>query len=77
MRTADGRYEAPRLAIKVIGLRDDVGHTRSARCWVPSGCEPLPGVTEGQWAADGVRAFEDDLHRFRRQGFQRNDDDAA
>lgn len=55
--------KAPPLVYKVIALQDVHGR-RAARCWVPTGTQPTPGLSEGAWAADSVAAFEADLRDF-------------
>jgi putative DNA primase/helicase len=58
----------PRLSYKVVSLanQDTVSGRKSVRCWIPRGCAPLNGVTEGEWAAGSIDAFELDLGRFLR-----------
>lgn len=66
---ATGRFEEPRLTYKQIGIKDDAQTRRTVRCWVPRGAGPLPGVVEGDWAAESCKAFERDLGRYcRRSG---------
>lgn len=76
-RGADGRLGQPKLHYKPVGLKDTVTQTRkTVRCWLPDGTGPMPGVSEGEWACDAVKTFENDLHRFcRRPGGL--DDDAT
>lgn len=67
-RGADGKLGEPRLHYKPIALKDGATQTRkTVRCWVPQGCAPLNGVSEGDWAWEGVAAFENTLHRFCRR----------
>lgn len=67
-----GRRLDPRLMKKVIQLKDaqDASSRRRAcRCWVPRGCAPPDGATEGQWANDSIEAFEPVVRRFGRLRF--------
>lgn len=75
-RGDDGQLGQPALTFKMVALRDDSNHRRTVRCWIPAGTGPLPGVTEGEWAATGVKAFEDDLRRFMRSRGASQDDEA-
>jgi hypothetical protein len=55
----------PCLTYKVVNLKHDQGGLRKAeRCWIPRGAGPLNGVSEGEWAAASVDAFETDLNAF-------------
>lgn len=63
---ASGRRLAPALNYKVISLAKPGCARKAVRCWVPRGCAPPNGVTEGEWAADSVDTFEADLSRFLR-----------
>ncbi len=54
------------LVYKVVKLAHADGARKVMRCWLPSGTGPLPGVTEGEWAAEGVEAFEASLRGFLR-----------
>ena len=71
-RDASGRFGQPALVYKQFGLTEaerteEKTARHTMRCWMPSGLDgPLPGVSAGMWAADSVRAFEDDLRRFGR-----------
>lgn len=47
----------PLLGYKVVALQEVDGR-RAVRCWIPHGTQPLPGVSEGAWAAESVGAFE-------------------
>lgn len=55
--------DGPRLVYKVVALADEDGR-RAVRCWLPTGTGPLPGVSEGAWAADSVRSYEHALHAY-------------
>lgn len=57
--------DGPRLIYKVVQLQKADGR-RAARCWLPVGTGPLPGVTEGEWAAESVAAFENVLRDYAR-----------
>lgn len=63
-RGPDGQFPPPRLTYKVIGLAETATQRKSTRCFVPRDCRPEPGVTEGAWAWDAVRAFDHDLWVF-------------
>jgi putative DNA primase/helicase len=58
----------PCLTYKVINLsnQETSSGRKAVRCWLPRGAGPLNGVTEGEWAASSVDAFEADLNRFLR-----------
>lgn len=60
----DGVKQEPRLTYKVIQLKDPGGARKAVRCWVPRGCKPDNGVTEGEWAWPSVEAFEPLVRRF-------------
>lgn len=60
-----GAYPAPELVYKQIGLKDVTQARKTVRCWVPRGCNPPENVTEGEWAAESVHSFEQDLRKFR------------
>jgi putative DNA primase/helicase len=64
---ASGRREQPVLVYKVVALKDAVGNRKSVRCWLPTGAGPAEGVTEGEWAAASVDAFDADVDRFCRR----------
>lgn len=66
-RDASGRREPPALVYKVVALKDAVGNRKSVRCWLPTGSGPAEGVTEGEWAAASVDAFDADVDRFCRR----------
>jgi len=74
-RGDDGRLGEPMLVYKQIALKEEsVTRRRTVRCFLPRGTGPLNGVSEGAWAWDSVRAFEDDLHRFCRRSGQAEDE---
>lgn len=55
----------PCLTYKVVNLKAQTSGMRKAeRCWIPRGAGPLNGVSEGEWAAASVDAFEHDLNAF-------------
>lgn len=56
----------PALAYKVIGLKHDTGPRKSVRCWLPRGTGAPDGMTEGEWAAGAIDAFEAQASRFGR-----------
>lgn len=59
MDPATGKRKAPALAYKQINLDPGPSEQRkTVRCWVPAGCQPPNGVSEGQWAHESVQAFE-------------------
>lgn len=60
----EGKKLEPRLAYKVIQLKDPGGARKAVRCWIPRGCQPEPGVSEGEWAWPSVEAFEPLVRRF-------------
>jgi hypothetical protein len=72
-RDAAGRRAEPRLVYKVVSLKSDTGPRKSMRCWIPSGCGPLSGITEGEWAASGVESFESTVSRFLRVRSEEDD----
>lgn len=63
-RGPDGAFPPPRLAYKPIALAETATRRRTVRCFIPQGCGPEPGVTEGAWAWDSVQAFEHELWKF-------------
>lgn len=71
---ADGERLPPRLAYKVIKLKHESGARKSVRCWLPAGTGPLNGVTEGEWAAACVEAFEASTYRFGRAALAEDDE---
>lgn len=74
-RGPDGAFPPMRLVYKVIALADALSPRKSTRCFIPSGCAPPVGVSEGAWAADAVKTFDHELWRF--TGRRRATDDAA
>ncbi len=55
------------LTYKVVTLKyaAETGKGRkSVRCWVPEGCKPPDGVSEGEWAAESIQSFAKDLADF-------------
>lgn len=81
-----GQHAAPALVYKVIALKDKDSPAqvrKTVRCWLPHDTGPgevgdgLPYQSEGAWAWDSVRSFEDELHRFcRTSGGQQPEDEA-
>ena len=65
----DGQRLPPRVVQKPITLKDPVGHRKTVRCWIPRGCGPLNGVSEGEWAWPAVEAFAPHVRRFGRERF--------
>lgn len=62
-----GKRLEPCLTYKVVNLKGLERDIRKAeRCWIPRGTGPLNGISEGEWAAAGVDAFETDLNAFLR-----------
>jgi hypothetical protein len=57
--------DGPRLVYKVVQLHDTNGR-RAVRCWLPAHAGPPAGISEGMWAADSVRAFENVLRDYLR-----------
>lgn len=75
-RGADGAMEAPRLTYKNIALKDGLtGGRKTVRCWVPKDCKPLNGISEGEWAWEAVRSFENELKAFCRRPGEPDGDD--
>ncbi len=56
----------PPLKYKVISLKDPAGARKAVRCWIPRGCKPPNGVSEGEWAWPSVAAFEPLVRAFGR-----------
>jgi hypothetical protein len=52
------------LHYKVTKLDDVVNGKRSERIWLPDGCAPPEGQSEGKWAAVCVGDFEEYLGKF-------------
>lgn len=65
-RDGNGQRLQPALVYKVISLAKPGCARKAVRCWVPRGCAPPNGVTEGEWAADSVDTFEGVLSSFMR-----------
>lgn len=64
-RGPGGQFDEPALVYKQFGLKmDQAAARKTVRCWVPHGCQALPGLTEGEWAASCVQAFETEVYRF-------------
>lgn len=57
-----GPTREPPLRYKVIGLKDPAGARKAVRCWIPRGCKPPKGVSEGEWAWPSVSAFESQVY---------------
>lgn len=57
-RDESGRRKPARLVCKQINLKLLTGNRKTVRCWVPQGCEPPNGVTEGEWASSAIESFE-------------------
>ncbi|WP_333710351.1 primase-helicase family protein [Malikia spinosa] len=55
------------LNYKVVKLIDSVNGQRAQRMWIPDGCTPPGGQTEGEWACEGVTLFEEALRTFMEQ----------
>ena len=67
-RDADGARLPPALVYKQINLKNLSGHRRTVRCWVPRGCAPPDGVTEGEWACSSIDDFDKVVQGFGRTG---------
>jgi putative DNA primase/helicase len=67
-RDAEGRRLEPCLSYKVVTSPPDPAtqKRRSMRIWIPRGCGPMNGLTEGEWAVGAVDAFALPLGRFLR-----------
>lgn len=58
----------PALVYKPIALKDaDDGSRKTVRCWIPHGCEPPAGITEGDWAWAAVQHFDRIVQGYGRQ----------
>lgn len=75
-RDEDGRRRAPPLMYKQITLALDSGHRKTVRCWVPRGCAPPNGVTEGEWARSCIDSFAPVAQAFGRLGDAQDGGDA-
>lgn len=60
----DGTRRPPRMAYKVVKLVHEDGGRKCVRCWIPEGCGPRDGETEGKWMADCVQSFQPIVDRF-------------
>jgi hypothetical protein len=58
--------KGPRLVYKVVALDNPGGVRKAVRCWLPKGAGPKDGASEGAWAGESVRSFENDLRGFLR-----------
>lgn len=58
--------KGPRLVYKVVALDNPSGVRKAVRCWLPKGSGPKDGMSEGAWAGESVRSFENDLRGFLR-----------
>jgi putative DNA primase/helicase len=67
-RGPDGHRLEPCLTYKVTTGPADVvtQKRRSMRVWIPRGCAPPNGITEGEWAAGAIDAFALPLGRYLR-----------
>ncbi len=65
-RDSNGMKLEPALTYKIVNLVDASSSRKSVRCWIPRGCGPLNGVSEGEWAGSAVDAFDLALSRFLR-----------
>lgn len=75
-RDDDGRRKPPPLVYKQITLALDSGHRKTVRCWVPRGCAPPNGVTEGEWARSCIDSFASVSQAFGRVGDAQDGGDA-
>ncbi len=62
----DGKRLLPALLYKQIGLKHEAGPRKTVRCWVPRGTGPVNGLSEGEWAAECIDAFEAKVSAFGR-----------
>lgn len=62
----NGHRKAPRLTYKVVKLKHPDGGRECMRCWIPAGCGPVNGETEGEWMAGCVQDFQPVVDRFSR-----------
>jgi len=65
-RDEQGARLPPALTYKQISVMHATGPRKTMRCWVPRGCEPPNGVTEGEWAAASIDAFDSVVRGFGR-----------
>lgn len=63
-RGPDGNFPPPRLAYKPINLTEPGSKRKTVRCFIPKGCGPREGVSEGSWAWEAVQNFENELWKF-------------
>lgn len=73
-RDAGGVRMPPRLTYKVIALKAPTGERKSARCWIPRGCGPREGESEGEWAHGAINGFQKSLGKFCHGSFAELDD---
>jgi putative DNA primase/helicase len=57
----------PALHYKPVQLKHDSGPRKCMRCWIPRGAAAPDGVSEGEWAAAAVDAFETLASRYGRR----------
>ena len=65
----------PRVSYKQISLKHELGPRKTVRCWVPRGTGPMEGVTEGEWAAQCIEAFESKASAYGRSQHQIGEDE--
>ncbi|WP_341674969.1 primase-helicase family protein [Niveibacterium sp. SC-1] len=56
------KWAEERLDLRVVKL--PAGHQKCLRVWIPEGCRLTGDKTLGEWAAEGVEAFEKHVARF-------------
>lgn len=58
----------PALTYKPVAVRDAEGDgtRKTVRCWIPRGCNPPAGITEGEWAWGCMQSFDDVARTFGR-----------
>jgi len=61
-----GRRVPPRLVYKHVAVKQVTGERKTMRCWLPTGVAAPDGVSEGEWAAAGIDAFEAAVQAFAR-----------
>ena len=59
-----GHRKSARLAYKVVKLKHPSGGRECVRCWIPAGCGPVNGETEGEWMEGCVTDFQPVVDRF-------------